>query len=278
MHALHARMPKSFVLEEWLERYAGAIETGPASYAGRWAHACHPLSAADPSARFREVRLDLGCGKGSFTVESARREPDVLFVGVDFEPMCIAYAARRAVSAQVPNAVFVPLRGSDVRRVFGSGELSRIHLNFSTPFPRKKDAADRLTIAGRLMEYRDVLAPGAVLEIRTDSQPFRDFTLTQLEIAGYRVLWCSQDARADFPDAPSSEYERRLTAQGARVLGIAAVPGPRPERWEQTAELSLAEYLPRDLDRMGYVPHGMQATVENMRARRARLDARGGSA
>lgn len=277
MHALHARMPKNYDLDVWLERYADAIETNPASYAGRWAHACHPLLASDPDAHYREVRLDLGCGKGSFAVESARREPDVLFVGVDFEPMCIAYSARRALSAGVANAVFVPLRGSDVRRIFGAGELARIHLNFSTPFPRKKDAADRLTIVERLMEYRDVLAPGAVLDIRTDSQPFRDFTLTQLRIAGYEVLWNSEDARADFPDVPSTEYERRLTAQGAKVLGIGAVAGARPQRWEQTAELSLAKYLPLNLDQLDYVPHGMQGTVANIRARRAKLAARGES-
>ena len=90
MHGMHARLPKHFVLEERLERYRDYIEPDPYTWAGRWAAACAPVG----SEPFREVRLDLGCGKGSFTVEAARREPDVLFVGMDSEPVCIAYAAQ----------------------------------------------------------------------------------------------------------------------------------------------------------------------------------------
>ena len=72
MHGMHARLPKHFVLEERLERYADAIELRPAVWRGRWAEACWPLGAQDEG-RFREVRLDLGCGKGAFVVEAARR-------------------------------------------------------------------------------------------------------------------------------------------------------------------------------------------------------------
>ena len=67
-HALHARLPKNFVLEERLERYGSVIELRPESWRGRWALGCAPLG----SAPFREVRLDLGCGKGGFVVEAAR--------------------------------------------------------------------------------------------------------------------------------------------------------------------------------------------------------------
>ena len=69
MHALHARLPKNFVLEERLERYADSIEASPERWAGQWAEACHPLDAARDRTSFDEVRLDMGCGKG------ARRRP-----------------------------------------------------------------------------------------------------------------------------------------------------------------------------------------------------------
>ena len=80
------------------------------------------------------------------------------------------------------------------------------------------------------------------------------------------------------PDEPSSEYEERLGAQGACVYALAATPGKLPERIEQTAELSLAEYLPHDLSELesiGYAPLGMQATVLNLRNRASRRAARG---
>ena len=259
MHGMHARLPKNFVLEERLEKYADAIELRPANLAGRWAEACQPLGS---DIAFKEVRLDLGCGKGHFTVESARREPDVLFIGIDGEPICIAYAAQKALEEGLPNMVLVPGTGEQVADMFGAGEVSRIHLNFPTPYPRKKESGRRL------MEYRRILAPGGEVVLKTDSQPLRDFALTQFELAGYDVTWQTDDARGERPYDPTSEYEERLSAQGACVYGVSATPGADPGEVVQTAELSLVEYLPDNLQNLDYVPHGMQGTVVNLRNRR----------
>ena len=268
MHGMHARLPRHFVLEERLERYADVIELEPACLAGHWAEACAPLTPTGLGS-FDEVRLDLGCGKGAFLVESARREPHVLFVGMDAEPLCIAYTAQHIVEAGLSNAIVVPAKGSNVCNAFGAGELSRLHLNFPTPYPRKREASHRLVILGRLLEYRAVLSANATLRLRTDSQPLRDFTLTQLDLAGYNVVWTSDDERRDRPNEPSSEYEQRLTAQGAPVYGIWATPNPNAALGSvrQTASLSLVDYLPTDLNAMTYVPHGMQGTVLNLRNR-----------
>ena len=158
--------------------------------------------------------------------------------------------------------------------MFAVGELSALLMNFPTPFPKKKKAHLRLTYLDRLMGYRPLLGRGAGIRLRTDSQPLRDFSLTQLELAGYEVTWRSDDVRAEFPDEPWSAYERKLTEQGACAFGIAACPGPAPERVEQTAPLSLVSYLPDNLDQLDYVPHGMQGCVENLRNRNARERAR----
>lgn len=277
-HALHARLPKNFVLEERLERYADAIELTPERWRGRWAEACwRGIGAGAKAGRYREVRLDLGCGKGAFAVEAARREPDVLFVAMDAEPICVAYAAQRVCESGLPNVVVVPGTGMRIREFFSPGELALIYLNFPTPFPRKRDAHLRMASMERLMDFRDVLVTGGKVSFKTDSQPLFDFMLTQVPLAGYRIVRESRDARADFPDEPTSEYEERLSAQGAKVLSLAVVPGPAPEHAEQTAELSLAAYLPQDLtslEEISYAPHGMQATVANLRNRAERLSSR----
>lgn len=281
MHALHARLPKNFVLEERLERYADSIEASPATYAGRWAEACHPLDAATPHARYDRVVLDMGCGKGASTVEAAKREPGTLFVGVDLEPICIAYAAQRAQGAGAANAVFAPGVASKLEQYFSPGELSQVILNFPTPFPRKKEAWQRLTHADNLVRYRRLLAPGGVVTLKTDSSPLWEFTRGQLALAGFRTLWESTDARSERPDDPMSWYERRLSAQGAKVLAIEATPDPAREpdldadgHARQTMPLSLVDYLPDDLEHMDYIPHGMQGTVINLRnlARKGHFD------
>lgn len=264
MHGIHARVSKNFVLEERLERYADVIEADPYAWAGRWAEACHPLTEKG-LARFSEVRLDLGCGKGSFVVEAARQNPDALLVGMDSEPFCIAYASQVVCESGLPNVVIVPATGMRITEMFAPGELSRIYLNFPTPFPRTREARKRLTDIDRLADYRQVLAPGGSVRLKTDSQPLHDYTIVELKIAGYDLLWSTSDARTAGVDGPSSEYEDRLTAGGASVYALEATPGETPEHMEQTDRLSLVDYLPADVNAIEYVPRGMESTVENLR-------------
>lgn len=266
-HKAHARPLKN--LEERYEWYARAIELEASARPGTW------IETYFPSAR--ELHLDLGCGKGQFIVEQARRYPDVLFVGLDYDRICIALAAQKVCELGLENCVFALADGEDVGEYFGPGELSRIYLNFSTPHPRKKHASERLTHVDQLIAYRDLLAPGASIEMKTDSPPFYEFSLVQFDLAGYDVVWKTTDLHAlDMLDevSPVTEYEERLCALGAKVHACRAVKADRPFTNEQTAELSLFEYLPDNLDELAYVPYGMEGYVFNMRNRRAKEQAR----
>lgn len=274
MGITHIRTPKNFVLEERLERYADAIETRPEAYRGRWAEACRPLepdnsegSDTTRTGAFSRVHLDLGCGKGTYIAVAAERDPDTLYLGMDIEPICIAYAAQRIVEAGLRNAVVIPRGAGALARMFAPGELAAITLNFPTPYPKRHHAARRLTHVGNLVAYRELLRPGGTLTLRTDSQPLRDYSLTQLESAGWRVLWISDDVRAEHPGHPETEYEQRLVERGALVWGICAEPGdePGPDDVQRgrDAEQSLVAYLPQDLENLDYVPLGMEAAVQN---------------
>lgn len=266
MHGMHARLPKNFVLEERLERYADAIELQPSRYAGRWADACRPLVAdGEP---YRSVCVDLGCGKGAYVVQAAQQNPHTLYLALDVEPICVAYTAQHVMEAGLTNVVVIPAKGSQVAQLFGEGEVDALTLNFPTPFPRKKEADQRLTILERLLDYRRILAPGGSVLLKTDSYPLWRFSRIQFELAGYDLQWISDNARRERPDDIVTEYEQRLTSQGATVYAIEATPGALPEVVEQTASLSLVDYLPTDLEGLDYVPHGMQGTVTNLRNRR----------
>ena len=273
MHGMHARLPKNFVLEERLERYASVIELQPTRYAGRWAEACHPLTTSG-TCRYEHLHVDLGCGKGAYVVQAAQANPRTLYVAIDAEPICIAYTAQHVMEAGLHNVVVVPGLGSQVTQMFGEGEVDSITLNFPTPFPRKKEADKRLTIIERLADYRCVLKPGGTVLFKTDSYPLWRFSQTQFDLAGYHVLWCTSNARAERPDDILTEYEQRLAAQGATVYAIEATPGDVPAQMEQTATLSLMEYLPDDLESLDYVPHGMQGSVINLRNRKRHEQAR----
>lgn len=276
MHALHARLPKNFVLEERLERFSTYIEPAPWTLKGHWAEACYPslgatasISATKPP-RFDAVYLDLGCGKGAFTCKSATQHPNILFIGMDYEPICIAYAAERAYKTQLPNVLFVPGNATALNTYFSAGEIDHIYLNFPTPHPRKKECAHRLTHAHMLDGYREILAPTGRVCLKTDSVPLYQFSLTQIAPAGYKLIWKSDNVRELLPDEPITGYELRLTARGASVHGFEIMPGKRPTSIDLPMSMSLVDYLPKDLSELEYIPHGMEGTVTNLRNRQFR--------
>lgn len=272
-----ARARKPTNLDKTLERFSAAIVANPQEYRGRWAESFAPEA--------REVRLDLGCGKGSFIEAAALAEPDVLFVGLDVSETCIARSAEKAVVNAIPNIVLITADASDILQFFAPGELARIYLNFNSPFPKKKHAAKRLTFIEHLMAYRTLVGEEGIVDMRTDNLPYWLFSLGQLEIAGYRILWQTEDLHAEAKNNQSripntaalileSEYDLRTVSKGATVYSLQAQPGPQPASWEQTKPLGLVEYLPSDLDSIERIPYGMEDTIFNMRNRAANAAAR----
>ena len=258
MRTAACRLHKGFSLEKRMEGAKAALEFDPSARRGAWRRWAPEGGVRPDGEAFSRVVLDLGCGKGEYTVARAEADPETLFVGIDVDPICVMRSAEAACEAGVGNVVFVHDEDPDVLELFGEGELASILINFPTPFPKKKRASRRLTYLDRLMKYRRVLEEGGTVRMRTDSTPFRDFSLTQLNLAGYQLEWETDDVRGMFPDEPWSGYERKLVAKGAPVVGFCAVPGPAPEHVEQTAPLSLVSYLPEDLENLDYIPFGMQ--------------------
>lgn len=262
---MHARKLKN--LEERFEWFSTVIETDPAALCGSWKAKRFPEA--------QRVHLDLGCGKGQWTVAAAQANPHDLYIGFDNQEVCVALAAQRAVEAGIENAVFCVSDGDELGWTVGDAEIDVLHLNFSTPHPRSKYTPLRLTHASRLASYERMLAPGGHIELKTDSQPFFDWSLEQFELAGWDVTWQTRDLHEEPADAPVdpqlwSGYEKRLCAKGARIHALVAMPGAMPTSSKPNPDVSLFDYLPQDIDAITYVPYGMEAGVQNLRNIRAK--------
>lgn len=293
MGLTHIRTPKNFILEERLARYGMAIEEQPEHLRGRWLEACsswlgaskneataqakHEQTENTPQSHvFDTVRLDLGCGKGAYLVSRAATEPSTLWLGMDVEPICVAYAAQHIVETNLTNAILLPRGAETITGLFAPGELTSITMNFPTPFPRKRDAHRRIINVDHLLMYRQALAEGGTIVFRTDSEPLYRFAITQVEAAGFSFLWTSTDVRAEHGSYPITEYEERLTERGATVFGYCAVmvgtSTDKPKLSDvilaRAVEQSLMQYLPDDLEQLSYVPLGMEAAVFNARNRK----------
>ena len=256
---------KSKLVEERLKTYADFLVADPSSLRGLWRR-----RFGRPDAR---LHVDLGCGKGLWISRAAQALPGDAFVGIDNDRTCVSFALERIGSARAGNALVVFDEARSLRELFAPGEIDVLDVNFPTPFPRKKEAASRVTSSARLMEYRDLLAPDGRIQLKTDSQPLFDFTLEQLDRAGYEVVQMTRDMRgggfaASCEDLVPSAYEEKLVAKGARVLALHAAVGARPVDFIPEDLVGLAQYLPEDLDALDYAPHGMEDTVANLRNRK----------
>ncbi len=275
----HVRKPK--LIEQRLELHADRLAADPSSLREHWREALGMPNA--------QLHVDLGCGKGLWLTRCAAAAPAEAFVGIDNERMCVSFAVEALSLAGIGNALAALDEASRLTDLFAPGEIDVLHVNFPTPFPRKKEAAKRVTNAERLMEYRQVLAEDGRIQLKTDSQPLFDFTLEQIELAGFDVVEMTRDLHgvrengmrsAGFNafDFTLSAYEEKLTGKGAQIMALHAVAGPAPEHFEPSEPVGLVHYLPDDLEGLEYAPHGMEDTVNNLRNRRRNAEAKARSA
>ena len=184
--------------------------------------------ATDPRTFFPEtqpVALEIGCGKGDFTIGMAARCPDRNWIAVErvADVACIALEKAKASAADRPdNLRFLIANAQNLPAVFPMHSVDRIYLNFSDPWPKKGYAKRRLTHAGFLSMYRDLLCEGGELRCKTDNEGLFAFTLEQLNLCGWRVEWTTRDLHASEKAADNvmTEYEKQFSAKGQPIFSV----------------------------------------------------------
>ena len=145
------------------------------------------------------IVLELGCGKGEYTVALAEREPDKNYIGVDIKGARLWKGAKYATEAGLANVGFLRTRIEFICAFFGPGEVSEIWLTFSDPQIRKENA--RLSSPLFLERYRKFLAPGGLVHLTTDSRFLHEYTKAVCAANGLEVVACTEDLYGE-PDAP----------------------------------------------------------------------------
>jgi tRNA (guanine-N7-)-methyltransferase len=139
------------------------------------------------------IVLELGCGKGEYTVGLAQRYPQKNFIGVDIKGNRIWMGARHAVESKMDNVGFLRTRIDFIRSAFGKGEVSEIWITFPDPQPQKPRERKRLTSPQFLDKYKDILAPGGLIHLKTDNFPLYEYTLEVIKKNGYELLEHTDD-------------------------------------------------------------------------------------
>lgn len=173
---------------------------------------------ANPSA---PLVLELGCGKGEYTIDLAQRRPECNYVGVDIKGARLWKGAKYATEHALGNVGFLRTRIEFIPAFFAPGEVSQIWLTFSDPQVRSENS--RLTSPVFLERYSRFLAPGGLVHLKTDSQFLYQYTLAVCRANGLPVVASSEDlyAEASSFDPCLTEvqtfYERMFREQGYAI-------------------------------------------------------------
>ena len=211
------RMRKKPNLLPRMERAAAVLVSEPETLRGQW-------RTAFPG--FAAVHLELGCGKGRFTAQTAAATPDTLLVAVEKVPDAMVVAMERAVAQGLHNVKFIDRDVALLPELFAPGEVARIYLNFCDPWPKSRDAKHRLTAPGFLRLYADVLAPGGEIWFKTDNLPLFQWSLAQLESEGWALREVTNDLHANGICGVMTDYEAKFHAQGVKINRLVAVKTP----------------------------------------------------
>ena len=162
-----------------------AEKTEPCKSDGTVCRAADPKSDGterkleEPFPQARGLRLEVGCGKGRFTVETASQNPECLFLAIERVADAMIIAMERAEKMGLHNVYFIDADAARLREYFAPGEVDLIYLNFSDSWPSNRHSKRRLTHMDFLMRYRQVLKEGGQIHFKTDNRDLYEWSLFQ---------------------------------------------------------------------------------------------------
>ena len=165
----------------------------------------------------REIRLEVGCGKGKFTVETAAAEPDVLLIAVERVNEAMLLGMERALEMGLKNVYFLSLDAAELEEYFADGEVDLIYLNFCDPWPRKKNAKRRLTFRTFLEKYKKILRKDGEIHFKTDNSPLFEWSLGEFEACGLEIRNLTRNLHENGPVGIMTGYEEKFYQLGTPI-------------------------------------------------------------
>lgn len=167
------------------------------------------------------IHVEIGTGKGQFIIGMAKKYPMMNFIGMEIQDSAVAVAGRKAFEdeADLPNLKFIYGDGAGVETYFAAGEVSKIYLNFSDPWPKSRHESRRLTYKTFLAGYQTVLPKGGELAFKTDNRGLFEYSL--YSFANFGITFMPNEISLNLHedadkmiDNVETEYEQKFSALG----------------------------------------------------------------
>ncbi len=175
------------------------------------------------------IETEIGMGKGQFLLNTAKAHPEINYIGIERYSSVLLRAVERLDSEEfqhLQNIRFVCMDARQIDDVFASGEISRIYLNFSDPWPKARHARRRLTSAEFLKRYEQILPANGTLEFKTDNTELFNFSMEEITNAGWTLLQYTYDLHHNDEMNTGNimtEYEEKFSSTGKPINKLIAV-------------------------------------------------------
>ena len=172
------------------------------------------------------VHIEIGMGKGRFITTLASMNPDINYVGIEKYSSVLLRAVEKQDELCLPNLRFIRMDAENITSVFGKEEVDRIYLNFSDPWPKDRHAKRRLTSRQFFARYDEILKSTGRVEFKTDNRPMFDFSVEEVNEAGWKLSVCTYDLHNDeklVEGNVMTEYEERFSSQGNPICKLVAI-------------------------------------------------------
>ena len=211
------RMRKKPNLIPRMERCSAVQITQPESLKGRW---------LQEFPDYNSLYLELGCGKGRFTAETAKTLPDTLIIAVERVKDAMVVGMERVCAEKLENVRFIDMDAGKITEVFDAGEVDRIFINFCDPWHKDRQAKRRLTHRNFLKLYRQVLKDGGEIHFKTDNQKLFEFSLEEFAATGFELREVTRDLHENGPVGVMTDYEVKFYEQGVKINRCVAKMAP----------------------------------------------------
>ena len=167
------------------------------------------------------IHIEVGMGKGQFIIEMARRNPEVNYIGIEKYSSVLVRAVEKL---EEDNLRLIRMDAENIEEVFDKDEVDRIYLNFSDPWPKDRHAKRRLTSTRFLERYDNILTPEGRVMFKTDNKDLFDFSLEQVEEAGWILENHTYDLHhSEYNEGNvMTEYEEKFSAKGNPICRLVA--------------------------------------------------------
>lgn len=198
--------------EAKLKDYPQYMVLDPKVWKGRW---------QERFEKQQPLYIEIGSGKGKFVIEMAKKYPKINFIGIELHTSVIVSALEKQIEEELPNLQLLQVNANELKDFFEKGEVDRIYLTFSDPWPKNRHEKRRLTFFAFLKIYEYILNVNGELHFKTDNQGLFEYSVISFSNYGMTIKELYLDLHnSDLKDNVMTEYEEKFSKKGNRIYKV----------------------------------------------------------